>query len=440
MVCVGNTKPISTPSGLSEVVTSAATSFRTNVLIVGGAYAGLLAVKSFKTHFKQKSSDPLYASALASKSPKISITLIEPKAGLLNVIGIPKAMVDPEFAKTQFIPMDKLTDLHFDKVVSIDSDVGKDMAAKISPANYDLGIELSYVHGKVSHLDDKSATYSLVGNDEEASILFDYVVMASGRDRTWPTTPDAFTYNSFLQEMQQSHDEYAKSDIVSIIGAGAVGIEIAGDIKHKFPSKTVNLIHPHASFPQEPLSEDFRQLCYDSLKRAGVNIYLNTRIASEQPNGDLITTENITIPSVLNRWCNTHKNNTQILTKNLRDKFVTEKNNIRINEFLQLSDGTTEYANFFVLGDLVDLPIIKSAGWAMYMGRTVANNITSLILDDKLVEPFVDLTTVPKGMVLVAGNGEIVTELNKEVALNHAEYVKEYQDYCVGKVRATMDV
>lgn len=76
----------------------------------------------------------------------------------------------------------------------------------------------------------------------------------------------------------------------------------------------------------------------------------------------------------------------------------------------------------------------------MYMGRQVANNITSLIFDATLVEPMPDLSSMPYGMVIVGGNEEIISELLGDVQLNHEGYKKEYLDYCIGKVRATLDV
>ena len=80
------------------------------------------------------------------------------------------------------------------------------------------------------------------------------MILATGRDRNWPTTPLATTYGQYMLEMDNARQEIANADTISVIGAGAVGIEFAGDIKTEFPHKTVNLIHPHECFPQEPLS------------------------------------------------------------------------------------------------------------------------------------------------------------------------------------------
>ena len=75
-----------------------AKSFTTNILIVGGAYSGLSALRSLQLHlaeeiqrFKQEQpSTPI---------KKLTLTIVEPRNGLLNILGIPKSIVDSAFAK-----------------------------------------------------------------------------------------------------------------------------------------------------------------------------------------------------------------------------------------------------------------------------------------------------------------------------------------------------
>lgn len=428
---------LSVPTVLKPT-TDNATSFTTNILVVGGAYAGLSAVRSLAYHFNRRIKDPFIKLKLINS--RVSITMVEPKSGLLNILGIPRAIVDEDFAKTQYISFEEFYDLKFDKVVSNQPDVLQNIATDQNTGNNEGGFEINFVHGRVTHLDENRAEYQLIESDETATINFDYVILASGRDRSWPTTPNAYTTKSYLEEMARSKHEIESHDIISIIGAGAVGIEIAGDIKHHCPNKTVNLMHPHETFPPEPLSTEFQSLTYKSLVNSGVNVYLNTRVSKELENGDLETTTGEIIKSDLNYWCHAHQNNISILSDNLRKDFVTSRNNILVNEYLQVLNKDKKLDAFFCIGDIVELPIIKSAGWAMYMGRLVANNLVSMILDNILIEPFPDLTQMPRGMVIVAGNGEIVSELSGDVELNHKGYVEEYKDYCIGKIRSTIGV
>lgn len=419
---------IRTVTATLDTIGGIAADFPTNILIVGGSYSGLSALVALKNHLIER-----------QQSQKISVTLVEPKAGLLNVLGVPRAIVDTDFAKTQFVPFQNLHDIRFDRLLSDDKYVVGDLGAHVVPGN-NAFIDITYVQGSIKSITRTFAEYHLNENTSSiGKIDFDYVVVASGRNRSWPTSPLAYNFKSYMAEMAEFNSNVEKCNSISVVGAGAVGIEIAGDIKTKYPQKVVNLIHPHATFPPEPLTDKFKETIRDSLERANVNIMTGLRVADKADLKTLKFTNGDHLETDFTYWCAAFKNNTGLFNGEFA-KFVSPKNNVYVNECLQLFHPETQelIENVFCLGDLVEIPIIKSAGWALYMGRQVANNLTSLIFDGHLTEAFPDITQMPRGMVLVAGNGEIVSELTGEVELNHKGYVEEYKDYCIGKIRATL--
>lgn len=368
---------------------------------------------------------------------KISVTLMEPKAGLLNVLGIPRAIVSEEFAKTQFIPLQNLEDLPFDHLVSDDATVLETLGPEIKPNNNDH-IEITYVQGRVTDLKSKSADYVLNNNGKKSGkIEFNYVVLAMGRNRQWPTSPLAHNFDSYMQEMLEFNTNIRQCKLIAIIGAGAVGIEIAGDIKNMYQDLEVYLIHPHDTFPPEPLPEDFKAAVRKSLEDSGVKVMTGYRVKSELEDNVLEFHNGQTLRTDYNYWCNTFKNNVDILAKDLVP-FVDENLNIKVNKYLQPTDEHKTLRHMFAIGDLVDLPIIKSAGWALYMGRQCARNIVSMIFDDELVEQMPDLSQMPKGMVLVAGNHDLISSLDGSLEVNNKGFVEEYKDYCIGKIRVTL--
>ncbi|GEQ68133.1 hypothetical protein JCM33374_g1800 [Metschnikowia sp. JCM 33374] len=411
-----------------EAIQKNTPSFHSNVLIVGGAYAGLAALVAMKNHLKER-----------AKLQKISVTIVEPKAGLLNILGIPRAIVDTEFAKTQYVPFEKLEDVCFDHLISNDSFVIDTLGKHVKPNNNDF-IEITYVHGSISDLKTRSAFYHLNNNPEKTGLIeFNWLVIATGRNRHWPTSPLAYNYDSYIKEMAEFRNHIDRCHKIGVIGAGAVGIEIAGDIKSKCPEKEVFLFHPHEKFPPEPLPDNFKDLTKSSLERGGVQVMTGYRVQRESENHELHFTNGDTLKTDFNYWCTKFHNNTKILAPDLAG-FISTNNNIYVNDFLQLThpESQEHHPHIFAIGDLVELPIIKSAGWALYMGRQAANNIVSLIFDGVLVEPMPDLTQMPKGMVLVAGNNELVSSLDGVLELNNKSYVEEYTDYCIGKIRATL--
>lgn len=412
---------------LAKGVSKKVKNISTNILIVGGAYAGLSALVALKNHLRSR-----------NNTLKVDVTLVEPKAGLLNVIGIPRAIVDLEFAKTQYVPFEDLEGLRFHKLISDDGLVCDTLGSHLEDTSLQLNFNFTFIQGTVEDLTSTNAVYSLNNTEGKANISFDYAVISTGRNRQWPTSPLAHNFESYIDEMIEFNKNVSNCKLVGIIGAGAVGIEIAGDIKNRFKDKKVYLIHPHEKFPPEPLPEEFKDACRKSLEESGVHILNNRRVKHESDSKMLTFTNGEKLQTDFNYWCNSFKNNTEFLGADLK-KYVTEHNNIHVNEYLQLKLPHEEaMTNLFAIGDLVEFPIIKSAGWALYMGRQVANNLVSLIFDGVLVESMPDLTQIPKGMVLIAGDEELVSLLDGIVEINNESYVEEYKDYCLGKIRATL--
>lgn len=412
--------------------------FTTNVLVVGGAFAGLSTITSLQNHLSErfKQSEALLSQSIPFNH-RISVTVVEPRAGLLNVLGIPHAVLDPEFAQSQYIPLDELKAVHLESVHSPYPELVQQVSPKLHEGE---PYAIHFVQGEVTKIGKDYADYHLVDSSTVKQIKFDYLVLAMGRNRKWPITPDAWTVDTFLDEMTRTKNTLESKSNITVIGGGAVGIEMAGCLKRSFPDKSIRLIHPHPKLLPEPLSDRFKDTIYTSLTSYGVDVILNTRVKEELANGNLITTTGETIESDITIWCTTYKNNLQILSDEVYGKAITPKYNLYVNDYLQLKIGDETCSNVFAVGDIVELDIIKSAGWAMYMGRQTANNIASYIFDGKLVELMPDLQTMPRGMVIVGGNEEIISELSGEVEVNNKHYVEEYKDYCMGKIRVTLGV
>lgn len=277
---------------------------------------------------------------------------------------------------------------------------------------------------------EKEANFTING-DESRNIKFDYVILASGRDRNYPVTPAGRTKKEFLNEMKEFYDRITDEKIktISIIGAGAVGIELSGEIKHYFPNKHVNLIHPHDSFPPEPLSGELKQRVKESLERANIDIHYDTRIQKELENGDLLTTTGSVIISDLNYWSTSKYNNIKIVDKYLRSDFLLPDSTLKVNDMLQLSNGEKTIPNFFCIGDIASLPIIKTAGWALFMASIVGKNIISNLFEEDMKEKLPPAEKMPRGILLVGGNGDVISSNNGIVELNNPEYVEAYKDY-----------
>lgn len=400
---------------IASAVLKLVASLSTNILVVGGSYGGMAFINHLKNFLKEKKVEK-----------KLTVTLVEPKAGFLNVLGVPRSIVDPEFSKTQYVSMEEYRTCRFDRMLSDDEFAVNKVGPAIEPGvNED--IELTFIQGKVTELKEKEAKYKLNNSENEENISFDYCVFAAGRNRTWPSSPDALNWESYLEEMVDFNATVKKHNKIAVVGAGAVGIEIAGDIKTKHPDKEVILIHPHATFPPEPLTDEFKQAVRESLERANVKIITGVRVKQELENHNLELTNGDIVEADFTYWCTAFHNNTGILAGGL-EKYVSPKNNIFVNKYLQLEiPGSNEpIKHFFCVGDLVEIPIMKSAGWAMAMSRVVANALVNSLHS---LDPVEEMPPPANGILLVCGNEDIVSEVGGKVELNNQNYVDQYKTY-----------
>lgn len=410
-----------------------------NILVIGGSYGGIAVLNQLGKLLKEKETTKdtreQNGSSVADAAVKVVITLVEPKNGFLNVIGIPRCMVSADFASTQYVDYESFKNFKFDRVISSDAESVKLANRSSGDSNKPESKRYTFqwIQAKITKLEESSAEYQLEYSGEKEVIGFDYAIIASGRDRTYPVAPKARSKKEFVNEMQSFIDSFKDKDIISIVGGGAVGIELASEIKLHFPEKQVNLIHPHGTLPPEPLSDDFKSKVIASLENARIKLLLNTRIALEA-DGVLITTDGRRIRSDFTFWTNSKNNNLAFLGDEIRKVYLSPAGNLYVNKYFQLSYNDQTLPNIMGIGDVVDLPIIKTAGWAMYMGSLVAQNLIELLHGKEFSKAMIASEDIPKGMLLVGGNADIISQNQGAVEVNNKDFVELYKTYWVDRI------
>jgi pyruvate/2-oxoglutarate dehydrogenase complex dihydrolipoamide dehydrogenase (E3) component len=72
----------------------------------------------------------------------------------------------------------------------------------------------------------------------------DYLVLATGSNYAYPAKPKGDSTREALDDLRQGHKELADAERVLILGAGPVGVELAGEIKEVWPHKHVSSARP----------------------------------------------------------------------------------------------------------------------------------------------------------------------------------------------------
>src|SRR5580692_8743720 len=143
------------------------------VVVVGGGYGGTAVAKAL--------------------DETTDVVLIEPKDAFMHNIAALRALVDPSWLPRIFLPYAGL--LANGRVV-------RDRAVSVEP-------------GRV-----------VTASGEE--LVADYVVLATGSSYPFPAKTDLVDTRHAQEQVRQTNRALARADRVLLVGAGPVGIELAG--------------------------------------------------------------------------------------------------------------------------------------------------------------------------------------------------------------------
>ncbi|KAJ0389487.1 hypothetical protein ATCC90586_011840 [Pythium insidiosum] len=183
------------------------------IVIIGAGPAGL---NLFQSLAKQ-----------LSPADGTEVVVFEKSKYYYHAVGTPRAYTEESFSKMLFIPYDNAIPANARSFVRI-------VRAVVTSISADKN-EVAY--RKVNDSDDElSATTE--------TLAFDSLVIATGSTYTVPIKPDSKQFSRAYTErkLKEVRDQIAAARKILIVGGGAVGCEVAGDIASKYPDKTVTIL------------------------------------------------------------------------------------------------------------------------------------------------------------------------------------------------------
>ncbi|EFW99617.1 amid-like NADH oxidoreductase [Grosmannia clavigera kw1407] len=218
-------------------------------------------------------------------------------------------------------------------------------------------------------------------------LTFDYLVAASGTRLAVPGTLPDDDKKSNVKYLQGWQQDIKEANSVAIVGGGAVGVQMATDLKEIYPEKEVILIHSRTKLM--PLyHEALSDLIKDRFKELGVKLVAGSRVIV--PEGGfprdgkptevkLLDGTSVSADLVIQATGQTA--NTQFLStlEPTSDSSLINPVNgfIRVRPTLQFQDP--KFPNLFAVGDIADSGAHKAARPGVGQAIVVAKNITSLI-------------------------------------------------------------
>jgi NADH dehydrogenase FAD-containing subunit len=297
---------------------------RQTVVVVGGGYGGIAVAK-----------------ALDATS---DVVLVEPKDAFMHNIAALRALVDPTWLSRIFFPYGGL--LANGRVI-------RDRAIAVDP-------------GRV-----------VTASGEE--IAADYVVLATGSSYPFPAKTDLVDTYRTQEQVRQTHDALAAADRVLLIGAGPVGIELAGEIRHVWPEKAITLLDATDEILGGPYNPELKTELRRQLIASSVELILGSPLRQALPTepgelGTFTVTTGAGTEITADIWfrCYGVVPNSDYLGESLRPARRSD-GFIEVDPTLQVAGHT----KVFALGDLSTADA-KMAGFAGHQATVVVDNIKAL--------------------------------------------------------------
>ena len=225
------------------------------------------------------------------------------------------------------------------------------------------------------------------GRDEP--IDFDYLVVATGTSYAFPCKIADPEREDAMDRYVAVRAEIGGAGAISVIGGGPTGVEMACEIKEKFPDKEVTLIHSRDHLIPGPLRDAFKAKILEKVEAMGIQVILNDRVLLETSfpeiknhgldsnyipgSRTLLLQTGVEVPTDLVFFCMGAKVNKASYTEEFASS-MDISGRLRVNEFLQVQG----YANIFALGDCNNWDEPKLGYAAQNQATIVAKNISAL--------------------------------------------------------------
>ena len=299
---------------------------KAHVLVIGGGWAGAHCCQQLRKH-------------------GIKFTLVDQRSFLYHNFASVRAVVQPDLTER----------LTFD---------------------YKTTFGDSFVQGKVQQVDLGAKTAKL---ESGQTINFTKVVFATGAMGPFPGNTKQTEAAALVEENRAAARELEKADTVVIIGGGAVGTELAAEVRDVYKDKKIIIVHSR----QGLASDSMGQKLQDNLKSICDNMNIEVRLGARVTNLGEITPNQLAKQVVkidsgeeLNAdyvfTCIGMKIQTE-LSSQLFD--LNEMGHIKVLPDLRVVGQEDAYA----IGDCCDFKQEKMAAHAADHGKLVADNINLVL-------------------------------------------------------------
>lgn len=344
-----------------------------NIVIIGGSYSAL-------------------GSALAwSQAPLPShrLIIIEQKSHFQYVYAFPRAAVKIGFEDSLFVP--------YDGLFGGDDRLGQVVRAKATAINENT-----------VELDREVPGFG-------RSISFTHLIYAAGTTIPAPGHFDAYDKQAGIDCLKFYQGLIEQSQKPLIIGGGAVGIELAAEIKDHYPEKEVTLIHSR-DYYLPAYKHSLSQMTYNMLKNTlkvqqirGDRVHIPEGGFPHEVKPIVVTTKKgKTIETDLAITCIGMTPNSSLMATLSSCTLHPKSKFIQVKPTLQICDE--RYPHIYAVGDVIEHKDVKTGHYAWNQSVAALQNIMNEITSGTTPAPYVS-KDIPL-IKLALGDKKAVTQTN----------------------------
>ncbi|EXJ82728.1 hypothetical protein A1O3_06543 [Capronia epimyces CBS 606.96] len=214
--------------------------------------------------------------------------------------------------------------------------------------------------------------------EDKTTFEYEYLAIATGSQARYPAKLDADVKSDCIRFFQEQRRQIEAAKDIVVVGGGAAGVEVAGDIKTRHPDKHVTLVHSRDHILNN-FGEALHEITKKALEEMGVSLYLGERVVSGL---DSEAPEQVTLGSGKALRCDrlikcTGQSAQSDLVKQFSPSSVAPSGGLIVEKTLQLKNSPSP--QIFALGDVLDISGPKQGRAASLQGFHVADNIVRSI-------------------------------------------------------------
>lgn len=258
------------------------------------------------------------------------------------------------------------------------------------------------VVGKVASIVDEGAHGGHITLEDGTELAWSVLVLAPGSTWEGPFALPEGPREDCIDHIRKWRNKFKRARNIVIGGAGAIGIELATEIKDRYPEKDVTLVHGQDLPMNDFYPQKWRKVLHDRIRKLQIKTIYNDGIDELKVEYNAVTTRNgETLLTDLLVPARGGKMNTDFI-KTLGENVLWSNGCVRINPVFQMIYNKRIYA----AGDVIEWEEQKQYVKALTHADMIARNVIDTIKRE-------DATHIYRGskesISLTLGEGKGVT-------------------------------